>query len=307
MPEHSSVVTVGTFDGVHLGHREILGRVRALAAEKHLRPIVVTFRPHPLAVVNPSAAPMLLTPDEEQLDALQADGPLEVVVLEFTPALARHTADEFVREILIDRFRVTELVIGYDHGLGRGRQGDAAALQRLGAELGFSVEIVAAALDAAGAPISSSSIRTSIAHGDLERAKAALGRPYGFSGRVVPGEQRGRELGYPTANIQLRGRISPVQGIFAVRVGLDENGCLWPGVASLGLRPTVNALGEPLLEVHLFDFDGDLYGRRLRVEFVAKLRDEVKFDGLEPMREQMTMDARMAREVLGMNPSLAGA
>ncbi len=124
---------------------------------------------------------------------------------------------------------------------------------------------------------------------------------------MARGRSLGRELGYPTANIPLRGRVSPVHGIFAVRVGLDENSGLWPGVASLGLRPTVNALSEPLLEVHLFDFDGDLYGRRMRVEFVAKLRDELRFDGVESMREQMAVDARMAREVLGMNPSLAGA
>lgn len=294
MPDHASVLTVGTFDGVHLGHREILRRLRATAAAKGLRPIVVTFRPHPLAIVNPSAAPMLLTPDDEQLDALQADGPVEVAVLEFTSELARHTAEEFVRQILIDRFRVAELVIGYDHGLGRGRQGDAAALQRLGAELGFTVEIVPAALDAAGAPISSSSIRTSIAHGDLERAKAALGRPYSFAGVVVQGEQRGRALGYPTINVALSSarKLLPPDGVYAVRARTARGA--FGGMMNLGGRPTFGDL-ERSLEVHLFDASGDWYGERVSVEFVRRLRDTIRFDGVDALIAQLGEDAKNAR------------
>jgi riboflavin kinase/FMN adenylyltransferase len=297
MAERPSVVTVGTFDGVHLGHREILRRLRARARESGLRPIVVTFRPHPLAVVNPSAAPMLLTPDDEQLEALQIDGPVDVVVLEFTPDLARHTADEFVREILIDRFHVAELVIGYDHGLGRGRQGDAAALQRLGAELGFTVDIVPAALDAAGAPISSSSIRTSIAHGDLQRSAAALGRPYSFAGVVVRGEQRGRALGYPTINIALPSprKLLPPDGVYAVRARTARG--VFGGMMNLGGRPTFGDL-ERTLEVHLFDATGDWYGERVVVDFVRRLRDTIRFDGLDALIAQLGEDAKNARFAL---------
>jgi riboflavin kinase/FMN adenylyltransferase len=297
MAEAASVVTVGTFDGVHLGHRHILRRVREIAAAKGLRPIVVTFRPHPLAVVNPSAAPMLLTPEDEQLEALRAEGPLDVVVLEFTSDLARHTAEEFVREILIDRFHVHELVIGYDHGLGRGRQGDAAALQKLGAQLGFGVEIVPATLDASGAPISSSSIRTSIAHGDLERAKAALGRPYSFSGTVVAGDQRGRALGYPTVNIALPSprKLLPPDGVYAVRARTARG--VFGGMMNLGGRPTFGDL-ERTLEVHLFDVSGDWYGERLSVDFVRRLRDVVRFAGVEALVAQLGEDARNARFAL---------
>jgi riboflavin kinase/FMN adenylyltransferase len=297
MADSASVVTVGTFDGVHLGHREILRRVREHAAAQGQRPIVVTFRPHPLAVVNPSAAPMLLTPDDEQLDALHADGAVEVVILPFTPDLARHTAEEFVREILIERFHVAELVIGYDHGLGRGRQGDATALQRLGAELGFAVEIVPAALDSAGAPISSSSIRTSVAHGDLERARAALGRRYSFAGTVVPGEQRGRALGYPTINIALSSarKLLPPDGVYAVRARSARGS--FGGMMNLGGRPTFDDL-ERALEVHLFDVSGDWYGERVTVDFVRRLRDTIRFDGVDGLVAQLAEDAKNARFAL---------
>lgn len=297
MPDRASVVTVGTFDGVHLGHHDILRRLRETAEAKDLRPIVVTFRPHPLAVVNPSAAPMLLTPDDEQLDALAAAGPVDVVVLEFTPDLARHTAEEFVREILIDRFHVHELVIGYDHGLGRGRQGDAAALQRLGGELGFGVQIVAAALDASGAPISSSAIRTFIAHGDLERAKATLGRPYSFTGAVVAGEQRGRALGYPTINIALPSprKLLPPDGVYAVRARTKRGD--FGGMMNLGGRPTFGDL-ERTLEVHLFDVAGDWYGERVTVELIRRLRDTIRFDGVDALVAQLGRDAENARFAL---------
>lgn len=297
MADRGSVVTVGTFDGVHLGHRDILARLRDHAAASGLEPVVVTFRPHPLAVVNPSAAPMLLTPDGEQLDALRADGPLEVAVLEFTPDLARHTAEEFVREILIDRFRVRELVIGYDHGLGRGRQGDAAALQRMGAALGFAVHIVPPTLDAGGAPISSSGIRTSIAHGDLERARRALGRPYGFSGTVVHGEERGRGLGYPTLNVALPSsrKLLPPDGVYAVRARSARG--TFGGMMNLGGRPTFGDL-ERMLEVHLFDVTGDWYGERVSVELIRRLRDTTRFESVDALVAQLARDAVDARLAL---------
>ncbi len=297
MAEQGSVVTVGTFDGVHLGHRDILRCVRERAAAAHLLPVVVTFRPHPLAVVNPSAAPMLLTPDDEQLEALTLDGPIEVVVLPFTQDLAHYTAADFVRELLLGRHHMHELVIGHDHGLGRGRQGDAAALEKLGAELGFTVEIVPAHLDASGAPISSSSIRTSIAHGDLERARQSLGRPYSFAGTVVAGEQRGRDLGYPTLNIALPSvrKLLPPDGVYAVRANSARG--RFGGMMNLGGRPTFGEL-ERTLEVHLFDVTGDWYGERVSVELIARLRDTTRFESVEALVAQLARDAQDARFAL---------
>jgi riboflavin kinase/FMN adenylyltransferase len=292
-----SVLTVGTFDGVHLGHRDNLRRVRERAAALALPPAVVTFRPHPLEVVNPPAAPMLLTPGDEQLDALRLDGRIDVIVLAFTPELAKHSAEDFVRELLIGQYHVRELVVGYDHGLGRGRQGDAAMLTALGGELGFSVGVVPPTLDAAGAPISSSAIRSAVAHGDLERARRDLGRRYSFAGTVVPGEQRGRELGYPTLNIALPSarKLLPPDGVYAVRASSERG--VFGGMMNLGARPTFDEL-ERTLEVHLFDVTGDWYGERVSVELIHRLRDTTRFASLDALTAQLARDAEQARIAL---------
>jgi riboflavin kinase/FMN adenylyltransferase len=292
-----SVVTVGTFDGVHVGHRDILERVRARADASGLAAVLVTFRPHPLDVVNPLAAPMLLTPDEEQLDALVDSGFLSVVVLPFTPALARYSAEAFVLRLLRDRYHMQEIVIGYDHGLGRGRQGDANALRALGQTNGFAVEVVPPALDAVGAPISSSSIRTSIAHGDLERAQRALGRPYTVRGRVIHGGQRGRDLGYPTINLELAGsrKLLPPDGVYAVRAQTSRGS--FGGMMNLGGRPTFGDVNRSL-EVHLFDVGGDWYGESVSVAFVSRLRDVKRFDGVDALIAQLGRDAVDARLAL---------
>ncbi len=291
------VITVGTFDGVHLGHRDILRVVRERAAERSLAPAVVTFRPHPLEIVNPSAAPMLLTPEDEQLDALAEEGPLEVIVLPFTHDLARLSAEEFVVGLLRDRYHMRELVIGYDHGLGRGRQGDATALQAIGAESGFTVAVVEATLDASGVPISSSAIRTFVAHGDLDRAHRALGRPYGFRGVVVPGNQRGRDIGYPTLNIQIASlrKLLPPEGVYAVRAQSSRGA--FGGMMNLGARPTFGEF-DRTLEIHLFDVAGDWYGEPVSVELIRRLRDTVRFADINALIAQLGKDAESARLAL---------
>jgi riboflavin kinase/FMN adenylyltransferase len=291
------IATVGTFDGVHLGHRDILARVQERSTARGLPAVLVTFRPHPLEVVNPTAAPMLLTPDSEQLDALVDSGPLHVVVLPFTPALSRYSAATFVSELLVDRYHVRELVIGYDHGIGRGREGDGAVLTRLGTEQGFGVDIMPPTLDGMGAPISSSAIRTSIAHGDLERAKRSLGRSYAFRGVVVPGHQRGRELGYPTANIQLLSarKLLPPEGVYAVRAQTPRG--TFGGMMNLGARPTFGEF-DHTLEVHLFDADGDWYGEAVSVELIRRLRDTVRFENVGALVAQLGRDAADARLAL---------
>jgi riboflavin kinase / FMN adenylyltransferase len=291
------VLTVGTFDGVHLGHRDILRRVRERAEAAGVPAALVTFRPHPLAVVNPSAAPMLLTPDDEQIAALSALGPLEVIVLPFTAELAALPAEAFVREVLIAQHGMRELVIGYDHGLGRGRQGDAAALVALGARLGFAVEVVPATLDFAGVPISSSAVRTSIAHGDLDRAARALGRAYSLMGTVVKGDQRGRQIGYPTLNVALPSsrKLLPPDGVYAVRCRSSRGA--FGGMMNLGGRPTFGELGRTI-EVHLFDVSGDWYGEAVSVELIRRLRDTVRFSSVDGLVAQLGKDAADARRAL---------
>lgn len=292
-----SLVTIGTFDGMHAGHRDIVRRLHDRAAVRGLPAVLVTFRPHPLEVVNPAAAPMLLTPDQEQLDALADSGPLLVVVLPFTRALAAYSAEDFVLRLLRDRYHMKEIVIGYDHGLGRGRQGDAALLTQLGRVNGFGVEVVPPALDGVGAPVSSSSIRTSIAHGDLERARASLGRPYSVRGRVISGEQRGRGLGFPTINLELGAprKLLPPDGVYAVRAQTSRG--TFGGMMNLGGRPTFGDATRSL-EVHLFDVGGDWYGESVSIAFVRRLRDVKRFDGVDALVAQLGRDAADARLAL---------
>ncbi|MFI5228914.1 MAG: riboflavin biosynthesis protein RibF [Gemmatimonadales bacterium] len=291
------VATVGTFDGVHLGHRDILRRLQVRASVTGLPALLVSFRPHPLDVVNPSAAPMLLSPGEEQLDALADSGPLLVVLLPFTLALARLSAESFVLQLLRQRYRLRELVVGYDHGLGRGRHGDADLLARLGSEHGFGVERVPAVLDPNGLPVSSSAIRNSIAHGDIARARQALGRPYALHGTVVPGTRRGRALGYPTLNVELGSprKLLPPDGVYAVRA----HGALgtFGGMMNLGGRPTFGEI-DRTVEAHLFDTSGDWYGQIVSIEIIRRLRDTARFANLDALVTQLGRDANEARIAL---------
>jgi riboflavin kinase/FMN adenylyltransferase len=240
---------------------------------------------------------MLLTPGIEQLDALADSGPLLVAVLPFTAEFARLSAEEFVANLLIDRYHMRELVLGYDHGLGRGRHGDVRVLSQLGEIHGFRVTPVPATLDAMGLPVSSSSVRTLIAHGDLEHAALALGRPYAFRGRVVPGNQRGRDLGYPTLNIELGSarKLLPPEGVYAVRAQTSRGS--FGGMMNLGARPTFGEF-DRTLEVHLFDVRGDWYGEAVSVEFIHRLRDTVRFDGIDALVAQLGRDAADARVAL---------
>jgi riboflavin kinase/FMN adenylyltransferase len=291
------VATVGTFDGVHLGHRDILRRLHERSSAVRLPAALITFRPHPLEIVNPSAAPLLLTPDDEQLDALVDSGTLFVIVLPFTPTLAHYSAEAFVKTLLLDRYHARELVIGYDHGLGRGRQGDLTLLSALGERYGFAVDVVPPTLDGSGVPISSSAVRTSLAHGDLERASRALGRAYGFRGVVTHGSQRGRDLGYPTLNVRLSSarKLLPPEGVYAVRAFTSRG--TFGGMMNLGPRPTFGELGRGL-EVHLFDATGDWYGETVSVELIHRLRDTTRFESVQALVEQLGRDADGARLAL---------
>ncbi len=300
-----SVVAVGAFDGLHRGHQALLAEVRERAAELDLTPIVVSFEPLPRAFFSPEPVPRLSSVREKLL-GFDAAGMSHALMLRFNHTLTAMSAEDFVRRVLVDRLAAREVWVGGDFRFGHKRGGDVALLENMGASHHFVARTMPSVL-LDGTRVSATRVRMLLAAGEFAGAAPLLGRPFVIEGKVEYGKQLGRELGYPTANIHLRDRASPVHGIFAVRVGLGEGECSWPGVASLGVRPTVNEVPEPLLEVHLFDFDGDLYGQRMAVEFVAKLRDEQKFDNLDDLTVQMAKDARQARELLGMNPRLSEA
>jgi riboflavin kinase/FMN adenylyltransferase len=291
-----TVVTVGTFDGVHRGHQDVLARLAARAREVGLRSLLVTFDPHPLEVVNPDAAPPLLTPGREKLAALAQSGVDYVAVVPFTRVLASYEAAQFVDLVLRDRLRMRELFIGHDHGFGRGRAGDVHVLQRLGAERGFEVRVVEQ-IAADGHAVSSTAIRRAVAGGDLHRAESGLGRPYGVIGTVVHGERRGRLMGYPTLNVALPSprKLLPPEGVYAVRVHTRTGS--YGGMLNLGPRPTFGDATRSL-EAHLFDAEGDWYGQTVGVDFVARLRDTRRFDGVDALVAQLGRDAQHARRAL---------
>ncbi|MBQ4853199.1 bifunctional riboflavin kinase/FAD synthetase [Rhodanobacter sp. B2A1Ga4] len=300
-----SVIAIGAFDGLHRGHQALLTQVCERAQALGCSPAVVSFEPLPRAFFSPEPVPRLSSV-REKLRGFAAAGMEHTLLLRFNRALTAMSAEAFVQRVLVERLAVREVWVGGDFRFGHQRGGDVALLERMGAQLGFSA-CTMPAIQLDGTRVSASRVRALLAAGEFAGAEPLLGRPFVIEGKVEYGNQLGRTLGYPTANIHLSQRVSPIQGIFAVRVGLGEGECSWPGVASLGVRPTVNEVSQPLLEVHLFDFEGDLYGQRMAVQFVAKLRDEQKFDGLEPLKAQMALDARRARELLGMNPRLAEA
>jgi riboflavin kinase/FMN adenylyltransferase len=292
-----TVLTVGTFDGVHAGHRLVLERLAARADATGLRSVLVTFEPHPLEIVNPANAPHLLTVGDEKLEVLAESRLDYLAVLPFTPTLAQYDAPTFVDAVLRERFGMRELLIGYDHGFGRGRSGDAHVLQELGARAGFGVEVVPPVISPDGRPVSSTSIRRAIAGGDLERAEGGLGRHYGISGVVIEGLGRGRTLGFRTINLSFPPprKLLPPDGVYAVRVCTPLG--TFGGMMNLGGRPTFDDPARSL-EAHLFDTAPDLYGRRVRVDLVRRLREVRKFTGAGALTEQLARDEQAARAAL---------
>lgn len=288
------VVAVGNFDGMHRGHMALIERCRQVAASGQ-RVAMVTFEPLPQAYFRPENKPTRLSTVYQKLTAFQASGVDLVWMMRFGKELAGQSAREFAGQVLQADLAAKCVVIGEDFRFGRGREGDVGLLRQFGAEMGFAVETVAA-IECRGQRISSSGIRQQLADSDFHSAAAWLGRPFRMEGRVVHGANLGKTLGYPTANLRIRARPSPVQGVFAVfaRCAGDR----WrAGVSNLGWRPAVGGK-EPLLEVHFFDFDRDLYGQRLDVQFVAKLRDELNFERIEDLVVQMKSDDAQARACL---------
>jgi riboflavin kinase/FMN adenylyltransferase len=293
-----SVVTIGNFDGLHRGHHALIGRCRDLRGAGE-PVVVVTFEPLPHAFFRPEQAPARLTTVRQKLALLEDAGTDLVWLMRFDKSLSSLSADEFVRQVLINDLGVRAVVVGEDFRFGRGRQGDIAALKGFGSDLGFSVETVDDVMSD-GQRVSSSVIRKALSVGDFELAQTLLGRPFAMEGRVIRGKMLGRDFGYPTANLRIRARPCPLGGIFAVYARI-AGGPWMAGVSNLGVRPAVGG-GEPLLEVHFFDFSKDIYGQRLEVRFVAKLRDELHFDSLDDLVAQMRRDEQQARQILDQAP-----
>lgn len=289
-----SVVCIGAFDGVHLGHRALLRHAAARARALGVPAVALSFEPLPREFFGAGNPPPRLTLARSKVEAFRDQGMDGIGLLKFDAAMAATPAQDFVRQLLVARLQAREVWIGPDFSFGHKRGGNLALLQQMGAGLGFSAGQIDA-VHVHGERVSSTRIRQHLVEGQFAAAADLLGRPYAIGGRVVRGQQLGRTLGFPTANLRFP-RTPALSGIYATWVhGVYETP--WPSVSSFGTRPTVAGV-EPLLEAHLFDFQGDLYGRHIQVEFVAKLRDEEKFDGLPALTEQMHRDAAQARHIL---------
>lgn len=294
-PEHRGcVATIGNFDGVHLGHRAVFRHLHEKADELGLPTTVVTFEPQPLEFFAPERAPARLTRMREKLQALKDAGIDRVVLLEFNAKLAAMEAEAFVQELLVDGLDVQYLFVGDDFRFGRDRRGDISLLKQVARDHNFGIENMNT-FAVGDERVSSTRIREALASGDLALAQSYLGRPYRICGRVAHGDARGRTIGFPTANINLHRKVSPLKGVYAVRVfGLGETPV--NGVANIGNRPTVEGDDRYLLEVHLFDFARQIYGEHLQVEFCLKIRDEQRFESFEALKHQIVSDAQAARD-----------
>jgi riboflavin kinase / FMN adenylyltransferase len=306
-PPGGTAVTIGAYDGVHLGHRAVIAEVRRRAAARGLATAVVTFDRHPAAVVRPESAPRLLTDLDQKLELLASTGVDYCLVITFDEARSREAADDFVREVLAGCLAARVVVVGDDFHFGHGRAGNVELLRTMGVGLGFEVEGLEL-VDADGKPadpadrVSSTRIRHSLAAGDLAEANALLGRPYEVRGVVAEGDKRGHDLGYPTANVSVPGEVLlPADGIYAGWFRRAD-GSVHQAAISLGRRPTFYAEAHAsLLEAHLLDFEGDLYGEHVAVRFVARLRGEVRFESVEALIEQIGRDCDDTRRVLSHN------
>ena len=285
----ATVLTIGNFDGIHLGHRALLKRLTDAAKAENLLPTAITFEPHPREYFAPDSAPARLSTLREKLEMIADEGVEAAYVGHFNARFAALSAEDFIERILVGCLRVKHLIIGDDFRFGAGRRGDFAMLRQSGERFGFAVDAMGCVmLDAERA--SSSAVRDALAAGRMEHAARLLGRSYSIDGRVVHGEKMGRKLGFATANIRIKHDKPPLTGVFAVEVhGLPDGP--HRGVANLGIRPSANQVARPLLEVHLFDFARDIYGAHLNVRFVHKIRDEARFPNLEALKAQIMRDA----------------
>lgn len=292
-------VVIGNFDGVHRGHQAVIGRAADIARAASAPLVALTFEPHPRRFFRPDDPPFRLTPFRVKAHQIRALGVETLLILRFDAAFSRKTAEAFVHEVLVDGLAARHVVVGYDFTFGRGRGGDTTLLTAAAQRLGFGFTAVEPVTSADSVIYSSTVIREHLMAGKPGHAAALLGRPFEIEGRVIAGDKLGRRIGYPTANLVLGEYLHPAYGIYAVRVGIEngENVDWRDGVANFGTRPTVGGT-RPLLEPYIFDFSGDLYGRRIRVALIEYIRPEQRFDSVEEMRRQIDNDCVVAKRIL---------
>jgi len=288
------VVTLGNFDGIHRGHQEIFRILRQEAGANRGTALVITFFPHPLKVLHPDRAPRLITNLEDRIELMECCGIDRVLCLPFNEEFAGWDAERFVREILVQKLGIKKVLVGEDFRFGKNREGGINFLKKRGEPYGYTVRKIEP-VQVDGMEISSTRIRQSIQEGRIRESTAMLGRPYNISGTVVTGDKRGRTLGYPTANLATEAELLPPNGVYAVRVVLGKE--RRPGVASLGIKPTFSGK-QYSIEAHIFDFDQDIYGKPLRMEFIERIREERSFPDAHALVEQINRDAEQARQIL---------
>ncbi len=293
----NAVVTVGSFDGLHLGHFKILNEVKKVVAEKNGTSFVVTFEPHPRFVLSKDFEMKLLTSLDEKKEILEKSGIENLMVINFTKDFSQLTSDEFIRQFIVDKIGASHMVIGHDHKFGKDRLGDVVKLSQVGKLHNFDVtDVSAESLE--GEIISSTKIRNALFNGDIERANLFLGRNFSISGKIVVGAQRGRTLGFPTANVMLdeSSKAIPKNGVYVTRCLLDNE--IHFGIMNIGYRPTFENKHELVLEVHILNFDRDIYGKSMKIEFLKRLRDEVKFESKDSLIHQIQTDKKTAQEII---------
>ncbi|MBT6095022.1 MAG: bifunctional riboflavin kinase/FAD synthetase [Rhodospirillaceae bacterium] len=294
-----AAIAVGNFDGVHLGHRGVIGEAGRIARSANLPWAVLTFEPHPRRVFKPDQPAFRLTPFRAKARALDQLGVDIMIVQRFNAEFSRRPAEDFVTQVLVNGFGARHVVAGYDFVFGHNRGGNCEVLLAMGQKLGFGFTAVSAVEDAGGEVYSSTRVRNSLRAGNVKGAADILGRPFEIEGRVAHGDKRGRTIGFPTLNLHLGSVVRPQLGVYAVRIGhLDGDAETWmDGVANIGVRPTFGGQ-DVVLEAHAFDFDGDLYGQRITVALVERIREEKKFDGLDALKAQIAADSDTARGIL---------
>ena len=288
--DKNTVISVGTFDGVHRAHRQIIQKVTGITNDNNARSLIITFDPHPQEVLKTRTPDIKqLTITEEKLKLFESLGIENVLVIRFTMEFSKTTARDFYEKLIYSKIGISYLVVGYDHGFGKDREGNLKMLDRLGKELGFSIHRVEE-IDVDGAPVSSTRIRKFLSDGEIEKANSLLGYDYSFEGIVVEGDKQGRSLGFPTANIKpvAENKAMPKDGVYTVRIGI--NGSTYYGMMNIGFRPTLTEGVRKLIEVNIFDFDGSIYGEKINISFLKRLRDERKFSSRDELIEQLHND-----------------